>query len=187
MRLTDLPRSLALSAATWGAGVRNAVLGRGEHNPVQLEVGDPAPDFSLPGSDGRIHRLKDLREREALVLAWFPKAFTIGCTMECESLRGSGAYLREFNVKYFGASVDAPETNRQFAESLGIDYPVLSDPDRTVARAYGVIGATGFPRRWTFFIGKDGRILGIDKTVHVNRHGEDVANRLAQLGVPKRR
>jgi peroxiredoxin Q/BCP len=167
-------------------GVRNAILGRGERSPVQLQVGDPAPDFSLPGTDGRIYRLKDLRERDALVLAWFPKAFTVGCTIECESLRGSGELLRQFNVKYFGASVDDAETNRQFAGSLGIDYPVLSDPEKAVARAYGVIGASGFPRRWTFFIGKDGRILGIDKSVHVIRHGHDVANRLAQLKVPRR-
>jgi peroxiredoxin Q/BCP len=186
MRPTDLPRILAASASASVAAVRNAILGRGERTPVQLEVGDLAPDFALVGSDGRVHRLEDLKGRDALVLAWFPKAFTIGCTMECESLRGSGADLRQFNVKYFGASVDAAETNKRFAASLGIDYPVLSDPDKTVARAYGVIGVTGFPRRWTFFIGKDGRILGIDKAVHVKRHGHDVADRLARLSVPRR-
>jgi peroxiredoxin Q/BCP len=187
MRPTEIPRIIAVSVATGVAAVRNAMLGRGERRPVQLQVGDPAPDFSLLGSDGHVYGLKDLKGRDAVVLAWFPRAFTIGCTMECESLRGSGADLRQFNVKYFGASVDAPQTNRRFAESLGIDYPVLSDPDKSVARAYGVIGATGFPRRWTFFIGKDGCILGIDKAVHVNTHGHDVADRLAHLNVPRRK
>jgi peroxiredoxin Q/BCP len=187
MRPTEIPRILATSVAAAVAAVRKAIFGRGERSAVQLQVGDPAPDFSLLGSDGRVHRLRDLEGRDALVLAWFPKAFTIGCTMECESLRGSGADLRQFNVKYFAASVDDPETNKRFAESLAIDYPVLSDPDKSVAHAYGVIGPAGFPERWTFFIGKDGRILGIDKAVQVKTHGHDVADRLANLRVPRRK
>jgi len=79
--------------------------------------------------------------------------------------------------------VDTPETNRRFAASLGIDYPILSDPDRTAARAYGVIGQSGFPSRWTFYIGQDGRILEIDKHVRVTTHGTDVAARLTELAV----
>jgi thioredoxin-dependent peroxiredoxin len=80
-------------------------------------------------------------------------------------------------------SVDTAETNRQFAQSLGIDYPILSDPDKTAARSYGVLSATGFANRWTFYIGKDGRILDVDKNVHPQSHGIDVARRLAELGI----
>ena len=83
------------------------------------------------------------------------------------------------------ASVDAPETNRQFAESLGIDYPILSDPEKTAARAYGVLGRAGFACRWTFYIGMDGRILDIDKQVRASSHGADVAAKLEELGTPR--
>jgi peroxiredoxin Q/BCP len=170
----------APTVAAAATGIINSVLGWGERHPVQLKAGDLAPDFSLPASDGRRYRLSDLRGR-AVVIAWFPKAFTPGCTKECESLGASRAVLGPIKVRYFGASVDAPETNRRFAASLGIDYPILSDPDRTVALAYGVIGRSGFPARWTFYIGRDGRILEIDKHVQVDTHGADVAARLTDL------
>jgi len=84
-------------------------------------------------------------------------------------------------VRYFGASVDSPETNAQFAASIGVDYPILSDPEKTVARAYGVLGATGFASRWTFYIGADRRILDIDKKVSAASHGRDVVSKLKTL------
>jgi thioredoxin-dependent peroxiredoxin len=184
VRLLRVLRIAATTVAAAATGMINRAMGRGESHPVQLKAGDPAPDFSLLGSDGRGYRLSDLRG-DAVVIAWFPKAFTPGCTKECESLGSSRAVLGQFKVRYFGANVDTPETNRRFATSLGIDYPVLSDPDRGVARAYGVIGASGFPSRWTFYIGPDGRILEIDKRVQVATHGKDVAARLIELEVPR--
>ena len=91
--------------------------------------------------------------------------------------------MRRFNVEYFAASVDTPETNARFARSLGIDYPILSDPGKAVARAYGVLGASGHASRWTFYIGADGRILDIDRKVHASSHGRDLAARLTELGI----
>jgi peroxiredoxin Q/BCP len=84
-------------------------------------------------------------------------------------------------VRYFGASVDSVETNTRFAASIGIDYPILSDPTKIVARAYGVLGASGFASRWTFYIGSDGRILDIDKKVSAASHGRDIAARVKTL------
>jgi peroxiredoxin Q/BCP len=86
-------------------------------------------------------------------------------------------------VAYFAASVDSPETNAKFARSLGVDYPILSDPSKATARAYGVLGASGFAARRTFYIGADGRILAIDAKVQPASHGADVAARLKDLGV----
>ena len=65
--------------------------------------------------------------------------------------------MRHLNVSYFAASVDSAETNRRFAESLGLVFPILSDPTKEVARAYGVLAPSGFASRWTFYIGADGR------------------------------
>ena len=89
--------------------------------------------------------------------------------------------MRRFDVQYFAASVDAPETNAKFAASLGIDYPILSDPTKEVARAYGVLAPSGMASRWTFYIGADGRILDIDKQVRAASHGMDIAKRLEAL------
>ena len=152
---------------------------------VTLAAGDVAPDFELHGSDGRTYRLSDYRGRQVIVIAWFPKAFTGGCTAECESLGRSSSTIRRSHAQVFGASVDRLEANRRFARAMGIDYPILSDATKAVARAYGVLGPSGFPERWTFYIGLDGRIVWIDRHVRPGSHGEDVAARLEQLGISR--
>jgi peroxiredoxin Q/BCP len=181
----QMMRTLVASASALGVGLVNLATGRDQGPRVQLQPGDVAPDFELRGSDGCLYRLRDFRDDQTVVLAWFPKAFTGGCTRECRSLGESGPRLKAFRARYFGANVDTPETNRRFAESLGIDYAILSDPDGNVARAYGVLGASGFPSRWTFFIGTDGRIVDIDRHVQVSTHGADIAAKLAGFGTPR--
>lgn len=84
-------------------------------------------------------------------------------------------------MRYFGASVDSAEKNARFAASLGIDYPILSDSTKDVARAYGVLAPSGFASRWTFYIGADGRILDINKKVSASSHGADVVAKLTDL------
>ena len=86
-------------------------------------------------------------------------------------------------MSYFAASVDTPDVNARFAASLGIGYPILSDPAKEVARAYGVLAPSGFASRWTFYIGADGRILDIEKKVSAATHGGEVVARLNELGV----
>ena len=89
---------------------------------------------------------------------------------------------------YFSVSVDTPDTNKAFAQSLGVDYPLLSDPSKEVAKAYGVVDVDQpFASRWTFYIGADGTILYVDKHVSPSTHGQAVAAKLAELGVPRRR
>ena len=89
--------------------------------------------------------------------------------------------MRRFDVAYFAASTDSLGTNAKFAKSLDLDFPILSDPSRDVARAYGVLGQSGFAQRWTFYIGKDGRIAEIDKKVSAGSHGEAVVAQLTSL------
>ncbi len=91
-------------------------------------------------------------------------------------------------MAYFAVSTDTPEKNKEFAESLGADYPILADPDKKAAEPYGVLmPVVGVAKRWTFYIGKDGKILAIDKDVKVDTAGGDVAAKLAELGVPRRK
>jgi peroxiredoxin Q/BCP len=89
-------------------------------------------------------------------------------------------------VAYFTASVDTPDTNKKFAESLELDYPILSDPGKEVAKAYGVVtGDRAYASRWTFYIGQDGKILHIDKTGATSTQGQEVVNRLRALGITR--
>lgn len=154
---------------------------------AELKPGDAAPDFTLPGSDGKTYKLSDFRGKQAVVLAWFPKAFTPGCTTECKVLARDASKLKKFNAAFFTASVDKPEKNKDFAKSVGANYPILSDPGGEVARAYGVTGSVQkWASRWTFYIGDDGKILFIDKNVRPATHAEDVAAKLKELGVAER-
>lgn len=90
-------------------------------------------------------------------------------------------------MAYFAASCDDVETNTKFAESLELDYPILSDPDREVVEDWGMIksGGKNAPR-WTFYVGKDGKILEIDKSVSPRTYGDTIAAKLLDLDVDKK-
>jgi peroxiredoxin Q/BCP len=102
-------------------------------------------------------------------------------------MKENSAALHKFDVAYFTASLDKVEGekgNKAFAESLNTDYPILSDPEGKTAKDYGVINAQGsMANRWTFYIGKDGKILAIDKTVKPATSAEDMAAKLGELKV----
>ena len=149
----------------------------------QLKVGDQAPDFQLEASDGKTYKLSDFKGKKAVVIAWFPKAFTQGCTIECKSLAQNGDKIRKYNVAYFMASVDPVSENKGFAEQEKADFPLLSDPGKETAKAYGVLNARGMASRWTYYIGKDGKILAIDTAVKPATSAEDMVAKLDELKV----
>jgi peroxiredoxin Q/BCP len=153
-----------------------------------LKVGDDAPDFTMTGTDGKTYKLSDFKGKQAVIVAWYPRADTPGCTAECKSFKEHGSSLREYDVAYFTASTDPVEKNKAFATKLGVDYPILSDPDGSVAKAYGIYNADRkAAARNTYYIGKDGKILAIDTAVKTASHGSDVAKRLGELGVEKKK
>jgi peroxiredoxin Q/BCP len=151
-----------------------------------LKVGDPAPNFKLQATDGKTYQLSDFKGKESVVLAWFPKAFTQGCTIECKSLAEHGDMIKAYNAQYFMISVDpldGDKGNKAFAEAQHADFPLLSDPSKETANAYGVLnGERGFANRWTFYIGKDGKISAIDTMVKPATSAEDMAAKLKELG-----
>lgn len=153
---------------------------------LALEVGDPAPAFTLQGSDGKTYSLADFKGKKAVVIAWYPKAFTRGCTIECKSLAENGHLIRAYDVAYFMASTDELETNKKFAESEEADFPLLSDPEGEVARAYDVlVPVVNVAKRVTIYIGRDGNILKIDRDITPATSAEDIARTLGELGVSR--
>lgn len=148
------------------------------------KVGEKAPAFTMKGSDGKTYSLADFKGKKAVVLAWFPKAFTGGCTKQCTAYATQGDQLKDLNVAYFTASTDTAEDNTKFAESVGADYPILSDPGGTVAAAYGVLmPERPLARRVTFYIDKDGVIREIDSMINTENAGADTAAKLKELGL----
>jgi thioredoxin-dependent peroxiredoxin len=165
---------------------------------AELKVGDMAPDFNLQGTDGKTHKLSDYRGKQAVVVAWFPRAFTQGCTIECKSLADNGDKIKRYNVTYFMASVDPLEENMKFAKATSVklgdrvvekkeaDFPMLSDPTKETAKAYGVLNERGTASRWTFYIDRAGRVAAIEKMVRPETSAEDMIAKLGELKVATR-
>ena len=150
------------------------------------KVGDTAPAFKMQGSDGKTYSLDDFKGKQAVIIAWFPAAFTGGCTKECKSMKEAGDQLKKFDVAYFTASTDPVKENARFAESLELDYPILCDPEGKNAKEFGVMGeGRNRAARVTFVIGKDGKILAVQDKVKTDTHGQDLAKLLDELDVAR--
>jgi len=150
---------------------------------ASIKEGDVAPDWTLQGSDGNSYQLSDLRGTH-VVLAFFPKAFTGGCTIECKSIRDSKKQVRRFEFKFFMASTDDVETAVAFAEQNNANFPILSDDSQSVSDAYGVLGSSGMAKRWTFYIDAEGIVSKIDKKVNPRTAGRELLQNLIALDVP---
>ncbi len=152
-----------------------------------LKVGDAAPAFEMSGSDGKTYSLKDFEGKQAVIVAWFPKADTPGCTKECKSMKEAGELLKKYEVAYFTASTDPVAANAAFAKKLDLDYPILCDPKHQNAKMFGVLGeGKSTAARVTFIIGKDAKILAVVDKVKTDSHGADLAKMLDQLEVAKK-
>ncbi len=151
-----------------------------------LKVGDIAPNFNLQATTGEFYKLSDYKDKQVIVLAWYPMANTRGCTIECKSLVEKGHLIREYNVSYFMASVDPLDDNRDFAEKTNADFPMLSDPSKGVAKDYDVLNIFRVASRVTFYISKQGKILKIDDDINPATAAEDIAKNLQLLNVSKR-
>jgi len=152
---------------------------------TDLKVGDVAPNFKLQATTGDYYQLSDYKGKQAVVLAWYPMANTSGCTIECKSLTEQGHLIREYDVSYVMASVDPLDDNRDFAEKTGADFPMLSDPTKSAAKAYQVLNMFKVASRVTFYISKQGKIVKIDNDISPKSAAQDMANNLAALGITK--
>jgi thioredoxin-dependent peroxiredoxin len=122
-----------------------------------LRPGDVAPAFSASTNDGSTLSLESLRGHP-VVLYFYPRAGTPGCAAEARGFAEHYAELHAAGVAVVGVSVDSVDSQAKFATDCGLPFPLVSDRDRTIARAYGVLGLLGIARRTTFFVGSDGTI-----------------------------
>ena len=145
--------------------------------------GDPAPPFQGVGTDGRPISLDDFRGRK-LVLYFYPRDDTPGCTRQACSLRDHMALIAAKGAAVLGVSTQGADSHRSFAGKYALNFPLLVDRDGVVGRAYGVLGAggllarlrtaAGLAQRVTFLIDAEGRIAHVIERPDVARHGEEV-------------
>ncbi len=121
---------------------------------AKLDVGDPAPDFELPGTGGETYRLADYRGRK-VVLAFYPGDFTPVCTKQFCSYRDQGDRLDAIGAEVLGISPQSVESHERFAEEKRLNVPLLADEDKSVAAAYGVLVGPRV-RRSIFVIDEEG-------------------------------
>ena len=147
-----------------------------------MRAGDIAPDFDLPTQDGARLELRAALEKGPVVLFFYPRAMTPGCTKESCHFRDLAAEFADVGAQRIGISADNVDRQHQFAEKHGFDFPLLSDPDRTVAKAYGVKRPGPLMNaRATFVIGQDGRVIEVIKSeVNMDSHADKALSALAE-------
>lgn len=149
----------------------------------QVVVGNLAPEFELSDQDGQLHSLEDYRD-QWVVLYFYPKDETPGCTTEACEFRDNIFAYKDLNAQILGVSLDDVESHKAFAENHGLPFPLLADVDGTAATAYGVktraFGMT-ISKRQTFIIGPDGKLVKHYEKVNPSEHSKQVLADLREL------
>jgi peroxiredoxin Q/BCP len=149
----------------------------------QPEVGKPAPDFSLTTGDGSQVSLKDYRGKW-VVLYFYPKDFTSGCTMEARNFQRDVAKYSETGAVILGVSVDTAQSHKDFCAKEGLNFKLLADPDAKVSAEYGSVkdyNGQKLAARNTFIINPNGDIAKVYTGVKPAEHSEQVLKDLAGL------
>lgn len=149
---------------------------------IKVKVGDPAPDFEGPTSDGSRLGLKDFVGKKNVVLYFYPKDDTPGCTREACSFRDNIRPIRDLGAEIIGVSLDSVQSHDKFARKYELQFPLISDKDKRIANAYGVLRDIGLStNRVTFIIDKDGKVAKIFPKVDVGKHTDEVVAALKEL------
>jgi peroxiredoxin Q/BCP len=149
------------------------------------QVGEAAPDFNLASTEGRNISLQDFKGKQAVVLYFYPRDDTPGCTAEACSFRDLRSMFHEHGAEILGVSTDSVRSHKKFQDKYGLTFPLLADPDHAVADQYGVWQQRKFMgreymgiARTTFVIGSDGNIKAVFPNVKVEGHADAVLKAL---------
>ncbi|MDP4233928.1 MAG: peroxiredoxin [Bacteroidota bacterium] len=149
--------------------------------PVVLAPGDTAPDFTAQITDGSHVSLHDYKGKSNVVLYFYPEDMTGGCTIEACNFRDDNAKYKAENTVVLGVSMDPIEMHKQFTEKDHLNFPLLVDTDRKIIDAYGVPVNGHHANRWSFLIGKDGKIAHVYHNVNARVHSEELLKDITTL------
>ncbi|MEM0128084.1 MAG: peroxiredoxin [Thermoplasmatales archaeon] len=147
---------------------------------TEIREGDAAPDFDVPGFNGR-KKLSDYRGK-VVVIYFYPKDFTPGCTTEACEFRDSYPDFKSKGIEVFGISVDSENSHKRFAEKYALPFLLVPDHSKEIASKYGVLGETS-AKRVTFIIGKDGKVAFKFPKVSPKNHAKEVLSKVTELGL----
>jgi thioredoxin-dependent peroxiredoxin len=167
--------------------VGEVILGRVTTTQPKLpQVGEPAPQFSLPSTEGREISLDDYKGKQAVVLYFYPKDDTPGCTKEACSFRDLRTMFNDQGAEILGVSTDTVKSHKKFQDKFGLNFPLLADQDHAIADTYGVWQQKKFMgrefmgiARTTFVIDRDGTIKAVFPNVKVEGHADQVLKALS--------
>ncbi len=157
---------------------------------TKVEVGKPAPSVELEATqidkvlpdkkDAKTLSLKDLKGKN-VVLFFYPKALTKGCTIESCGFRDKAEELAKLNTVIIGISTDKVEEQQKFTDKEKLNFPLFADPEKKVTKAFGVLNTNGNAKRWTFIIDKEGVVRKIYTEVAPAKHPEEVVEFIKSL------
>ncbi|AFH49191.1 Peroxiredoxin [Ignavibacterium album JCM 16511] len=143
-------------------------------NAENLKVSDTAPDFTLQDSDGNSYTLSSYRGISPVVIYFYPKAGTPGCTKQACGIRDNWTRFSENGIVVLGISVDSKDDIKEFIQENNLNFPLLSDENKEVSKAYGVLNNLGLASRISFVVDKQGKIAEIIRDVDVQKHADQV-------------
>ncbi len=146
-----------------------------------LKIGDKAPDFEAVSDDGSVVKLSDVLKEKEVVLYFYPKDETPGCTAEACSFRDEWESIREMDAEVLGVSSDSAESHKKFKEHHNLQFTLLSDPKKEIRVKYDVKGSI-MPPRTTFVISRDGTIAHVfNSQINAKRHVKEALDALQKL------
>ena len=148
---------------------------------TDLKVGDKAPDFTLHDAFGKSYTLSDYQGKSPVVVYFYPKAGTSGCTKEACGIRDDKNKFKENNIEVFGVSVDSPKEIKKFIDDYELNFPLLSDSSKSVSKEYRVLKDNGLDKRVTFIVDKKGNIANIINVTDIASHSQQVFDDAKEL------
>ncbi len=150
-------------------------------NAQNLNVGSSAPDFTLEDAYGTKYSLNDYKDKNPVIVYFYPKAGTPGCTTEACGIRDSWDKFKENGIVVLGISVDSKSAIKEFINDHNLNFPLLSDSSKKISKEYGVLNNLGLDTRITFIVNKNGKIADIIRDVDVTTHADDVFKKAIKL------
>jgi peroxiredoxin Q/BCP len=151
---------------------------------AQLNVGDAAPDFEAETDKEERVRLSEFQGKTSVVLYFYPKDNTPGCTKEACSFRDNMGRLVPLGITVFGVSTDSVRSHQRFRDKFELNFPLISDKSKKISRAYGVLPrGKNTAQRSTFLIDKEGTIRHIWPKVKVAGHVDEILEKIQELGL----
>jgi thioredoxin-dependent peroxiredoxin len=152
-----------------------------------IHVGERAPDFTAETTTGTPVRLSEMRGKRVVVY-FFPKAFTTGCSIETKRFRDVHGDIKALGAEVLAVSSDKHETQCEFASSMNVEFPMIGDSDKTISKAYGVLWPIlGLDRRITFVIDEEGIVRGVfNHEILPQKHIEDTLRLLREMDAKKK-